>query len=33
VANLVDVTPEMQALADASPDHNVHRRTSPIAAR
>ncbi|EHN64210.1 phosphoenolpyruvate carboxylase [Comamonas testosteroni] len=28
-ANLVDITPEMQALADASPDHNVHRSDEP----
>jgi phosphoenolpyruvate carboxylase len=27
------VTPEMQALAERSPDTNVHRRTSPTAAR
>jgi phosphoenolpyruvate carboxylase len=27
-ANLVDITPEMQALADA-PDHNVHRSDEP----
>ena len=27
--NLVDVTPEMQALADASPDNNVHRSDEP----
>ena len=26
---LVDVTPEMQALAEASPDHNVHRSDEP----
>ena len=28
-ANLVNITPEMQALADASPDHNVHRSDEP----
>ncbi|MGD9758181.1 MAG: phosphoenolpyruvate carboxylase [Comamonas sp.] len=28
-ANLVDITSEMQALADASPDHNVHRSDEP----
>ncbi|MEF9948345.1 MAG: phosphoenolpyruvate carboxylase [Comamonas sp.] len=28
-ANLVDITPEMQTLADASPDHNVHRSDEP----
>ena len=28
-ARLVDVSPAMQALADASPDHNAHRRDEP----